>query len=83
MHSACHLLTKRLSARQESDHSPDEGMQDDDGTAYVAYSSENNMVMHIACLKPDYLAPEPDYHRVRQVKHLHLSELRACYGMCM
>ena len=38
--------------------------QDDDGSAYVAYSSENNMVMHIARLRPDYLAPEPDYKRV-------------------
>ena len=41
------------------------GAQDEDGSAYLAYSSESNMVMHIARLQPDYLAPEPSYQRVR------------------
>lgn len=37
--------------------------QDDDGVAYVAYSSEENLVMHISRLAPDYLAPLPTYVR--------------------
>ena len=28
--------------------------QDDDGSAYIAYSSESNRVMHIGQLTPDY-----------------------------
>ena len=35
--------------------------QDDDGLAYVAYSSEGNLVMHISQLAPDYLSPLPVY----------------------
>ena len=37
--------------------------QDDDGLAYVAYSSEGNLVMHISQLAPDYLSPLPVYVR--------------------
>lgn len=38
-------------------------VQDDDGAAYIAYSSENNKVMHIGRLTRDYLDVEPDYIR--------------------
>ncbi len=37
--------------------------QDEDGRAYVAYSSEENLVMHISQLAPDYLSPLPTYVR--------------------
>ena len=37
--------------------------QDDDGLAYVAYSSEDNLVMHISQLAPDFLSPQPIYVR--------------------
>ena len=37
--------------------------QDEDDRAYVAYSSEENLVMHISPLAPDYLSPLPTYVR--------------------
>jgi hypothetical protein len=39
-------------------------LQDDDGTAYIAYSSENNKVMHVGRLTRDYLHVEPRYKRI-------------------
>ena len=38
--------------------------QDEDGSAYIAYSSEDNRVMHIAALSDDYLRVQPSYVRV-------------------
>ncbi|KAK9822529.1 hypothetical protein WJX74_001729 [Apatococcus lobatus] len=37
--------------------------KDDDGLAYVAYSSEDNLVMHISQLAPDFLSPQAAYVR--------------------
>jgi beta-xylosidase len=37
--------------------------QDDDGAAYLFYSSENNDVMHIARLTDDYLGVRDDFQR--------------------
>jgi hypothetical protein len=38
--------------------------QDDDGSAYLFYSSEGNATMHVTRLQPDYLDVEPDYQRI-------------------
>ena len=38
-------------------------MQDDDGTAYIAYSSEKNRVMHVARLTDDYKGVVNQYLR--------------------
>ncbi|KAK9828447.1 hypothetical protein WJX72_000040 [[Myrmecia] bisecta] len=37
--------------------------KDDDGAAYIAYSSEDNAVMHISQLTPDYTHVTPHYIR--------------------
>lgn len=37
--------------------------QDDDGQAYLFYSSEDNDTLHITRLRPDRLGTEPDYSR--------------------
>ncbi|GAB4461433.1 MAG: glycoside hydrolase family 43 protein [Armatimonadaceae bacterium] len=37
--------------------------QDEDGTAYLIHSSENNSTIHIAPLTEDYLLPEGDFIR--------------------
>eukprot|EP00884_Botryococcus_braunii_P022465 jgi/Botrbrau1/8902/Bobra.0148s0018.2 len=42
--------------------------KDDDGTGYIVYSSENNKVMHIGRLTPDYLDVDSDY--VRALKEM-------------
>lgn len=38
--------------------------QDDDGSAWLFYSSEGNATMHVARLRPDYLDVEPRYERI-------------------
>ena len=38
-------------------------MQDDDGAAYIAYSSEKNRVMHVARLTDDYRGVGNQYLR--------------------
>ena len=38
-------------------------MQDDDGAAYIAYSSEKNRVMHVARLTEDYRGVGNQYLR--------------------
>ena len=38
--------------------------QDTDGTGYLVYSSEDNLVMHVAALAPDYLSVLPEYRRI-------------------
>ena len=38
--------------------------QDDDGTAYTIYSSEDNQTFHIAKLSEDYLCPSGEYVRI-------------------
>ena len=39
------------------------GAQDDDGAAYIAYSSEGNKVMHLARLAPSLDAVAPSFER--------------------
>lgn len=38
--------------------------KDDDGKAYLIYSSENNSTMHVCLLTDDYLQPSTDYVRI-------------------
>ena len=38
--------------------------QDDDGKAYLVYSSENNNTMHVCLLSGDYLSPTTIYKRI-------------------
>ena len=38
--------------------------QDDDGKAYLVYSSENNNTMHVCLLSDDYLSPTTTYKRI-------------------
>ena len=38
--------------------------QDDDGSAYIAYSSEDNSVMHVARLTANYTDVQPTYRRI-------------------
>jgi beta-xylosidase len=38
--------------------------RDDDGKAYLVYSSENNQTMQVCLLSPDYLHPTTDYRRI-------------------
>ena len=40
--------------------------QDDDGKAYLIYSSENNNTMQVCLLSDDYLAPTSSYVRILQ-----------------
>jgi beta-xylosidase len=37
---------------------------DDDGQAYLFYSSEENATMHVSLLTPDYLSPAGKYRRI-------------------
>lgn len=39
-------------------------MQDVDEIAYLAYSSEDNSVMHVAKLREDYLGVQAAYNRI-------------------
>lgn len=38
--------------------------KDDDGKAYLVYSSENNNTMHVCLLSDDYLSPTKTYERI-------------------
>jgi len=38
--------------------------KDDDGKAYLVYSSENNNTMHVCLLNDDYLTPSKTYSRI-------------------
>ncbi len=56
---ACALVRSRCLATPSSAHAGEQGAdcraaQDDDGAAYVAYSSEENRVMHISQLTRDF-----------------------------
>ena len=66
-------------------------MQDEDDSAYIAYSSEDNAVMHVARLTADYLDIEPEYKRILvlrkreapalfKYKHLYLLLTSGCTG---
>jgi hypothetical protein len=39
-------------------------LQDENGSAFIAYSSEDNSVMHVARLKADYLDIQPMFKRI-------------------
>jgi len=53
------------SFRPHNQHSRDLTVfQDDDGSAFIAYSSEDNSVMHVARLTADYLGIHPTYNRI-------------------
>ena len=39
-------------------------LQDDDGSAYLAYASKDNHIMHIAPLTEDYLDVKATYKRI-------------------
>jgi hypothetical protein len=38
--------------------------KDDDGRAYLFFSSENNVTLHVALLSDDYLEPTPEWKRL-------------------